>query len=89
MNRFTTTFVKLGSAAALALGSVAITSAAFAASQPSTISATSRQAQVDHHAMMAADYRARVRIDEKHAISWSTQAAHCDLKAEQLRVAAL
>jgi hypothetical protein len=37
--------------------------------------------------MMAADYRARMRADEKRAIVWFTQANHCDQKTEQLRVA--
>jgi hypothetical protein len=39
--------------------------------------------------MMAADYRARMRVDEKHAIQWFTLANHCDQKAQALRTAAL
>jgi hypothetical protein len=75
MNRISPTLIKLGSIATLALGSAIVTSAGFAASPTA------------HHAMMAADYRARMRTDEKRAIVWFTQANHCDQKAAQLRVA--
>jgi parvulin-like peptidyl-prolyl isomerase len=87
MNRISGTLIKLSSVAALALGSVAVTSAGFATSAPTVTAVENLQAQTAHHAMMAADYRARMRTDEKHAIIWFTQANHCDQKAEQLRVA--
>ncbi len=85
MNHISRTLIKLGSVAALALGSVAVTSAGFAATAPAATE--NLQVQPAHHAMMAADYRARMRTDEKRAIVWFTQANHCDQKAEQLRVA--
>jgi hypothetical protein len=91
MNRFTHTLTQLGAIAALAVGSYALTPAAFAAPAADTVAATAAdlQAKADHHAMMAADYRARARTDEKHAISWFTMANHCDQKAERYRMAAL
>jgi hypothetical protein len=87
MNRMSGTLIKLSSIAALALGAVAVTSTGFAASAPPAPAVDGLQAQTAHHAMMAADYRARMRTDEKRAIVWFTQANHCDQKAEQLRVA--
>jgi hypothetical protein len=45
-------------------------------------------AQADHHSRMAEDYRARMRTDPKHAISWFTMANHCDRHAQALRTAA-
>jgi hypothetical protein len=87
MNRISPTLIKLASVATLALGSAIVTSAAFAASPSVPTAAEGLHAETAHHAMMAADYRARMRTDEKHAIVWFTQANHCDQKAEQLRVA--
>ena len=89
MTRFASPLVILSSFAVLAMGSIAMTSAAFAASPSSATTAADLRAQAEHHAMMAADYRARMHTDEKHAISWFTQANHCELKAEQLRLAAV
>jgi hypothetical protein len=87
MNRMPGTLIKLSSFTALTLGAVAVTSTRFAASGPTALAVDDLQAQTAHHAMMAADYLARMRTDEKHAIVWFTQANHCDQKAEQLRVA--
>jgi hypothetical protein len=87
MNRISRTLIKLASVAAFALGSVAVTSAGFASSAPTTTVVENHQAQTVHHTKMAADYRARMRTDEKHAIVWFTQANHCAQKAEQLRAA--
>ena len=61
--------------APLAVGSLALTLAACATPGiDSTASAADLQAKADYHAMMAADYRARARVDEKHAIQWQVQA---------------
>jgi hypothetical protein len=87
MNRMSGTLIKLSSVTALALGTVAVTSTWFAAPPPSATTAGEFQTQSGHHTMMAVDYRARMRSDEKHAIVWFTQANHCDQKAEQLRMA--
>jgi hypothetical protein len=87
MNPRSGTLIKLSSIAALALGAVAVTSTGFAASAPTAPAVDDLQAQTAHHALMAADYRARMRTDEKRAIVWFTQANHCDHKAEQPRVA--
>jgi hypothetical protein len=87
MNRMSGTLIKLSSITALALGAVAATSTGFAASGPTALAVDDLQAQTAHHAMMAADYRARMRTVEKRAIVWFTQANHCDQKAAQLRVA--
>lgn len=90
MNRFTHTLIKVGAMAALAVGSYALTPLAFAAPASNAVATTADlQAKADHHAMMAADYRARARTDSKRAISWSTLANHCDQKAEHYRLAAL
>ena len=90
MTRFASSLVKLTGAAVLTLGSIVMTSTGFAATPPPPSTATGADllAQAEHHAMMAAYYRARMRSDEKHAISWFTQANHCEQKAERLRVAA-
>jgi hypothetical protein len=88
MNRFTHTLVRCSAVAALALGSLAATSAGFAGSQPAPVTVADLLAQADHHAMMAADYRAHMRTDAKRAIVWFTQANHCDIKAERFRAAA-
>jgi hypothetical protein len=87
MNRMSGTLIRLSSITALAMGAVAVTSTGFAASGPKAPAVDDLQAQTTHHAMMAADYRARMHTDEKHAIVWFTQANHCDQKVEQLRVA--
>jgi hypothetical protein len=91
MNRFTRTLIKVGAIATLALGSYALPNLAFAVPPPNTTSTTSADllAQADHHAMMAAYYRARARADEKHAIQWFTMANHCDQKERAFRTAAL
>jgi hypothetical protein len=38
---------------------------------------------------MAADYRARMRVDYKYAITWFTMANHCDQEAQAYHLAAL
>jgi hypothetical protein len=90
MNRFTHTLIRLRGLAPLAVGSLALTLAACATPGiDSTASAADLQAKADYHAMMAADYRARARVDEKHAIQWQVQANHCDQRAQAFRTAAL
>jgi hypothetical protein len=91
MNRFTHTLIKVGAVAALAAGSYALPALTLAAPPSNASAATSADLQVKaaHHAMMAADYRARMRVGDKHAIQWFTMANHCDQKAQALRAAAL
>jgi hypothetical protein len=91
MNRFKQTLIKLGAVATLAVGSYALPALALAAPLSNASAATSAdlQAKADHHAMMAADYRARIHVDDKHAIQWFTLANHCDQKAQAFRSAAL
>jgi hypothetical protein len=91
MNRFTHTLTNVGAIAALVVSSYALTSAALAETPAtsSTSTAAELQAKADHHAMMAADYRARMRVDDKHAITWFTMANHCDQKAQAYHLAAL
>jgi len=90
MNRFTPTLIKLGAIAALAVGSYALTPLAFAAppAEPVAATAADLQANADHYAMRAADYRARAKTDSKRAIVWFTMANYCDQKAEHYRMAA-
>jgi len=84
VKKFVFTFSKAGAIAALAIGSIASMNVGFAAPAPESTatSAAALQTKADHHAMMAADYRIRMRADEKHAISWFTLANHCDQKAD-------
>jgi hypothetical protein len=91
MNRFAHTLTQLGAIAALAVGSNALTSLARAAPPAQSVATTAPdlQAKADHHAMMAADYRARAKADSKRAIAWLTLANHCDQKAQTYRMAAL
>jgi hypothetical protein len=89
MNRFTHT-VRLRGFAPLAVGSLVLTLAACAAPRvDSTASAADLQAKADHYAMMAADYRARARVDDKREAQWLTLAYRSDQKAQAYRVAAL
>jgi hypothetical protein len=85
MNRFTRPLIKVGAITALAVGSYALPALALAAAPSNAVTITSAelQAKADHHAMMAAYYRARMRVDEKHAIQWFTLANHCDQKADR------
>ncbi len=92
MKNFASTFTKAGTIAALAVSSMASMTAALAAPAPgsSAMSAAALEANAGQHTMMAADYRARMRTDVKHAISWFTLANHCDQKADRYqRLAAL
>jgi hypothetical protein len=75
----------LGTLAAGVLGIAAPTFAA-PADNPD---ASTLLAKADHHLTMAEDYRARMRTDPKHAISWFTIANHCDQEAQAFRTAAL
>jgi hypothetical protein len=90
MNRFTHTATKLGVAAVL-VGSYVLTSAAFAAPPSVTISGTAPdlQGKADDYARVAADYRARMRTDEKRAIIYFTLANRWDQKAQRYHLAAL
>ena len=84
MKRFAFTFAKAGAITALAISSIASMNVGFAAPAPESTatSAAALETKADHHAMMAADYRIRMRADEKHAISWFTLANHCDQRAD-------
>ena len=90
MNRFMHTLAKMGVSAAL-VGSYVLTSAALAAPPTVTISGTPSELQVkaDYYAEFAAYYRARMRTDDKHAISYFTQANRLDQKAQRYHLAAL
>jgi hypothetical protein len=90
MNRFIHTATKLGTAAVLA-GSYVLTSAAFAASPGGTISgaAPALRGKADYYARVAADYRARMRTDDKRAIIYFTLANRWDQKAQRYHVAAV
>jgi hypothetical protein len=90
MNRFIHTATKSGTAAVL-IGSYVLTSAAFAAPPGVTISGTTPdlQGKADYYARVAADYRARMRTDEKRAIIYFTLANRWDQKAQRYHLAAL
>lgn len=89
MNCFAHCLTRLGRLAPLAAGSLALTLAACAAPRVvSTASAADLQTQSDYYAKVAADYRARMRIDEKHAIGWFTLANRWDQKAQAYHLAA-
>jgi len=91
MNRFTHTLIKAGSIATLAMGSYALPAVALAAPPNNTVAITAAdlQAKADHYAKMEADYRARMRVDEKHSIQMFTLANYWYHKAQNLRMAAL
>jgi hypothetical protein len=90
MNHFIHTLTKCGVSAALA-GTYMLTSAAFAALPTVTISGTppDLQAKADYYAKGAADYRARMRKDEKRAIIYFTLANRWDRQAQRYHRAAL
>jgi hypothetical protein len=90
MNRFIHTLTKLGVSAAL-VGSYVLTSAAFAAPPTVTISGTPSdlQSKADYYGKLAAEYRARMRTDDKRAISYFTLANRLDQKAQRYHMAAL
>ena len=60
------------------------------AAPPETVAPTAAdlRAKADHHAEMAAWYRARAAEGGKHAIQWFTMANHCDQEAHRYQVAA-
>jgi hypothetical protein len=91
MKRFTHTLIKVGAIATLTVGTYTLPVLALAAPPTNTVAITAAdlQAKADHHAMMAADYRARMRVDEKHAIQWFTLANRLDQEAQRYRMAAL
>jgi methionyl-tRNA formyltransferase len=82
------TGLRVAALGALTASLLAVTLPASAAPQ-SNADAASLLAKADHHASMAEAYRARMRTDEKHAISWSTMANHCDRQVRAFRTAAL
>lgn len=90
MNRFIHTLTKLGVSAAL-VGSYVLTSAALAAPPTVTISGTPSdlQAKADDYAKRAAEFRARMRTDDKRAIVYFTLANRLDQKAQRYHLAAL
>ena len=91
MNRFTHILTNAAVMTALVLGSYALTSTAFAAPADTASKNTAAEllAKADHHEMMAANYRARMQADPKHAIAYFTQANHCEKEAQAFRTAAL
>jgi len=91
MSRFTHTLIKIASMATLAAGSCTLPALALAAPPSNAVTITSAdiQAKADQYAKIAADYRARMRFDEKHAIQFFTLANYWDQKAERYRKAAL
>ena len=91
MNRFTHTLIKVASIATLAAGSYTLPALALAAAPSNAVTITSAdiQTKADHYAKVAADYRARMRTDEKRAIIYFTLANRWDQKAERYRKAAL
>jgi hypothetical protein len=86
MNRFTDTLIKVGAIATLAVGSYALPALALAAPSTNTVAITAAD-KADHYLKMEAYYRARMRVDEKHAMQWFTLANRLDRKAQTLRVA--
>ena len=90
MSRFTQTLTRLSRLVPLAVTSLALTLAACAAPRiASTASAADLQAKADYYAKGAADFRARMRTDEKRAILFFTQANRWDQKAQRYHLAAL
>ena len=89
MNHFTHTLIKVASIGALAAGSYALPALALAA-PPDTVAITAAdmQARADRYAKIEADYRARMRFDEKHAIQYFTLANYWYHKGQKLRMAA-
>ena len=91
MNRFTHTLIKVASTATLAAGSYTLPALALAAAPSNAVTITSAdiQTKADHYAKVAADYRARMRTDEKRAIIYFTLANRWDQKAQRYHLAAL
>jgi spore coat polysaccharide biosynthesis predicted glycosyltransferase SpsG len=87
MNRFTHTLIKVAAIATLAAGSYTLPALALAAAPSSAVTITSAdiQAKADQYAKIAADYRVRMRFDEKYAIQFFTLANYWDQKAERYR----
>jgi hypothetical protein len=88
MNRFTHTLIKAGAIATLAVSSYALPALALAAPPNNTVAITAAD-KADRYLKMEADYRARMRVDEKHSIQWFTLANYCYHKAQTFRMAAL
>ena len=90
MNRFIHTAARLGTAAVLA-GSYLLNCAAFAAPPGGTISGAGPdlQSKADYYARVAADYRARMRTDDKRAVIYFTLANRWDQKAQRYHLAAI
>lgn len=89
MNRYARRMRLAIAIAALFVGTTGCASVAPAA-HPDTVAKTAAdlQAKADHHAEMAAWYRARAAEGGKHAIQWFTMANHCDREAHRYQVAA-
>ena len=81
------TALRMAALGTLAAGAFTTAVPAIAAS-PKSADPARLLAQADHHSTMAEDYRARMRTDPKHAISWFTMANHCDRHSQSLRTAA-
>jgi len=81
------TALRVAALGTLVAGAFAAALPAIAAS-PKSSDPARLLAQADHHSTMAEDYRARMRTDPKHAISWFTMANHCDRHSQSLRTAA-
>jgi hypothetical protein len=91
MNRFTHTLIKVASVATVAVGSYTLPALALAAPPSNTVAITAAdsQAKADRYLRMEADYRARMRVDEKHAMQFFTLANYSYHKAQTFRMAAL
>jgi hypothetical protein len=90
MNRFTHRLIKAGAITTVAVGSYTLPALALAAPPSNTVAITAadNQAKADRYAKIEADYRARMRFDEKHAMQYFTLANYWYHKGEKLRMAA-
>jgi hypothetical protein len=91
MNRFTHRLIKAGAIATVAVGFYTLPALALAAPPSNTVAITAadNQAEADRYAKIEADYRARMRVDEKHSIQMFTLANYWYHKGQKLRMAAV
>jgi hypothetical protein len=91
MNRFANSLIEVGAIAMLAGGFSTLPAVSLAAPPPELAANTPAElrAKAEYCAKVAVDYRARMRLDEKHAIQFFTLANSWDQKAARYRAAAL
>ena len=89
MARFTHILLRLGAGAALVGSYVFTTACAVRPSEALSGTPSELQAKADYYAKGAAEYRARMRTDEKRAILYFTLANRWDQQAERYHLAAL